>query len=134
MQVYSFLKHILCTKQAHSCRHTWTNTHLVHLILNSTVDRFDMKSINALIFGPVVWWRNCCLFDIEYHTILLLNNRYISQPVPKNKCINWVYIDGRIWDRMDKLSMNRPLVNWMIHLILILADNNIPVSNVWTDY
>ena len=45
------------------------HNHFVHSISNSSVDHFDIESINALIFCTV-WWRNCTLFDIKYHTML----------------------------------------------------------------
>ncbi len=84
----------------------------VHSISNSTVDHFSIDSINALIFVPVVWWRNCILFDIEYHTTSNTWHFRHQTTGTKNKCIDRIYIkviDRRIRYRMDKSTMNRPL-------------------------
>ncbi len=65
-----------------------------------------------LFFVPAVWWRNCTLFDIECY--MMSNTLHFGHQATgtKNKCIAQVYIkvsDRRIWDWINKMTMNQPL-------------------------
>ena len=88
-------------------------THFVHSISNSTTNHFHIDLINALF----LYW----LFDdkIAPHSTSniircwILPIFIIKQSIPKNKCIDWVYIkviNRTIQDWMDKMSMNQPLL------------------------
>ncbi len=66
-----------------------------------------------LLFVPVGWWRNYTLFNIAYHTMSNTSHFRHQTTGTKNIYIDRDYIkviDHRIWDRMDRMTMNWPLL------------------------